>query len=67
MKKRILFCIIAGIMTILLVGCQKENKLNWRKMQMIYGFYGVNYRFLINDIIFSTLCIYPEFMIDELW
>ncbi|WP_291574537.1 hypothetical protein [Clostridium sp. UBA4548] len=28
MKKRILFCIIAGIMTMLLVGCQKENKLN---------------------------------------
>lgn len=28
MKKRILFCIIAGIMTMLLVGCQKENKIN---------------------------------------
>lgn len=28
MKKHILFCIIAGIMTISLVGCQKENKLN---------------------------------------
>lgn len=28
MKKHILFCIIAGIITISLVGCQKENKLN---------------------------------------